>query len=198
MQGVHGQAGGVEDEEETTPEIDAEQTVELGPAEGEFQIFVYPMTGEAITLDVQDSYTITMLKAKIQDKENVPWFEIQLMFGPDLLRNNQTLNCCLIPRNANLTMVRLKASVRDLIDIFQFKEPPTLYNLMKFTKKGVLEVLRDFNVGLIHNHLMKKELMFSRLLIVWPEIHAMSLGPHRLNEIDLSKDIRVIVQEEAL
>jgi hypothetical protein len=59
-------------------------------------------------------------------------------------------------------------------------------------------VLRDFNVWLINKHLMKKELLFSRLLIVWPEIHALSRGPHRLIEIDLAKDIRVIVQEEAL
>ena len=127
-----------EDEYETAPEIDGEQTVELGPAEGEFQIFVYPMTGEAITLDVQDSYTITMLKAKIQDKENVPWFEIQLMFGHDMLVNNKTLKMCLIPPNANLTMVRMKASDRDLIDLFQIKEPPTLYNLMQFSKQGGL------------------------------------------------------------
>ena len=36
------------------------------------QIFVKTLTGKTITLDVEDSNNIAMVKAKIQDKEDIP------------------------------------------------------------------------------------------------------------------------------
>ncbi len=45
------------------------------------QIFVYPMTGEGITLDVQACDTIRNVKAVIQDILNIPWYEQALLYG---------------------------------------------------------------------------------------------------------------------
>jgi hypothetical protein len=105
----------------------------------------------------------------------------------------------LIPHSANLTMVLIKDSDRNLADLFHHKEPPTLATLMKFTKVGMLGMMRIHKVWLINNSLMTKELLFKRILIVWAELHILCSVEHeRLIEVDLAKDLRVMIVEGGL
>ena len=64
----------------------------LLPGSSGMQIFIKTLTGKTITLEVEPSDTIKMVKQKIQDKEGVPPSQQHLIFKRQELKDRQTLD----------------------------------------------------------------------------------------------------------
>ena len=107
------------------------------------QIFVKTQTGEIITLQIQASDTIKIVKSKIQDKKDIPHNQQCLTFDGEELQNEYTLSHYDIASESTLNLMAVGRSMQVFIGIVQTNKRITLEVEPSNTIKIVKHKIQD-------------------------------------------------------
>ncbi len=81
-------------------------------------VSVTSLSGKTITVQVEATDTIRSIKAKIEEKTNIPWIEQMLMMGTEILKNNMSVSDYNILKESTMTVVWLNFGKHINLDMF--------------------------------------------------------------------------------